>query len=180
MVAQIQTVKTKTLKIALPVTPSQGIIQIFTAPDRLFYVDVIAQALRAAGQGTPTLVVQFFQGGIRQGVDLPRTMGQNLQWLRCDLSRKIDSDTIMTETEQEAVLSLWAYTKQAIASGQYSLMVLDELNLAIERSLLTETEVIETLKLRPRKLDIMITGANIGNSLVNFADQVTHRRRYTN
>jgi cob(I)alamin adenosyltransferase len=177
MVAQIQTVRPKTLKIALPVNPSQGIIQIFTAPDRTFYVDVIAQALRAAGQGSKVMVAQFFQGGIRQGVGLPRTLGQNLQWLRCNLSRQIQSESILTEAEAEAILDLWTSTKQAIASGTYGLMVLDELNLAIERSLLTEAEVIETLKLRPNKLEIIITGANIANSLISLADQVTHRRR---
>jgi len=181
MVAQIQTVQDVKLVLPLPSssTPSaiQGLIQIFTAPERTFYVDVIAQAMRLGGQGTSVCIAQFFKGGIFQGVKAPRKLGQNLEWLRCDLSRNISVDTDLTQNEFEAILDLWSYVKYLISNGNYELVILDELNLAIERSLISESEIIDTLKTRPHKLDIILTGANIPDSLINIADQVTKRRR---
>jgi len=184
MVAQIQTARDA--KLVLPVSPSplpsmsgaiQGIIQIFTATDRTFYVDVIAQALRLGGQGTSVLIAQFFKGGIHQGVTAPRKLGQNLEWLRSDLSRNITDDTELTKAESQAILDMWAYIKHLIATDSRKLIILDELNLAIERALISESEIIDTLKSRPRKLDIILTGANMPDSLINIADQVTQRRR---
>jgi len=184
MVAQIQTARDA--KLVLPVSPSplpsmsgaiQGIIQIFTATDRTFYVDVIAQALRLGGQGTSVLIAQFFKGGIHQGVTAPRKLGQNLEWLRSDLSRNIAADTELTAREAQAILEMWANVKYVITTDRRKLIILDELNLAIERSLIAESEIIDVLKSRPQKLDIILTGANMPESLINIADQVTQRRR---
>ncbi len=178
MVAQIQTVSIKPdPKLVLPLPSSQGLVQIFTAPDRLFYVDVISQALRLGGQGTSVLIAQFFKGGISQGVEAPRRLGQNLQWVRCNLSRNIEADTELTDPECEAILDLWGYVKSVISKGTYELIILDELNLVLERSLVLESEVIDTLMSRSHKIDITLTGANMPSSLINIADQVTQRRR---
>jgi cob(I)alamin adenosyltransferase len=179
MVAQIQAVQDikPDIKLVSPIPPSQGVMQIFTAPDRTFYVDVIAQAVRLGGQGTSVLIAQFFKGGIRQGVEAPRKLGQNLEWVRCDLSRNIEPSTELTEDEGKAILDLWGYVKNLITKGKHQLIILDDLNLAIERSLISESEVIDTLKSRPQKVDITLTGANIPHSLINIADQVTQRRR---
>lgn len=176
MVAQIEAVQN--IKLVNP-TPStvQGLIQVFTASERIFYVDVIAQAMRLGGQGALVCIAQFFKGGICQGVKAPRKLGQNLEWLRCDLSRNIDADIELMESESKAILDLWGYVKYLIASAHHELIILDDLNLAIERSLISELEIIDTLKNRPPKLDIILTGANMPDSLIDIADRVTKRRR---
>lgn len=189
MVAQIKIARTTTGKITdlskesnkanqaiIPMTPPKGTVQVFTAKERDFYADVMAQALRRAGLGAPTLVVQFFQGGINQGVEHPRHLGQNLDWLRCNLSRELNHDAELTEAETEAILQLWQFTKDAIALNKYQLLVLDELNLAIARSLISAEEILETLQHRPSRTDVVLTGANMPASLLEYADQVTQRR----
>lgn len=174
MVAQIKS--TPDLKLVLPTLAITGRIQIFTAPDQIFYVDVISQALRLGGQGSAVMIAQFFKGGINQGTDFPRRIGQNLEWVRADLSRNIKSDSILSTDEAEAILKLWTWVKSSIYTGGYELIILEDLNLAIERSLVSEAEIIETLKSRPPKLDITLMGANISDNLINIADQVTQRR----
>jgi cob(I)alamin adenosyltransferase len=184
MVAQIDytQAKDRIAKVTtLPVALSKGSIQVFTAPQRNFYTETIAQALQAAVHGKKALVVQFFQGGINQGVDHPRQLAQNLVWLRCDLNRNIEiSDSNqapnLTEPETQAILSLWNYAKDAIASGSYSLFVLDELNLATQLGLISESEVLATLKHRPSYVDVVLTGADMPSGLIECADQVTQRR----
>ncbi len=159
------------------VTPLKGHVQVFIAPHRNLYADIIAQALRIAGQGTKVLLVQLFQTGINQGLSNPRRLVENLEWLRCDAQRDLSKiDIELTDTEKLAVLELWEYAKVAIKSAQAGLVVLDEANLLIARSLITEEELLEVLEMRSPKVNIILTCASMPASICDYADQVTHRR----
>jgi cob(I)alamin adenosyltransferase len=191
--AQIKTNQTKTnqnqinspktvsdinsLKTATLVTPLKGNVQVFIAPHRNLYADIIAQALRVAGQGTKVLLVQLFQTGINQGLSNPRRLVENLEWLRCDALRDLSKDEIeLTEAEKAAVMELWEYAKTAIKSAKAGLVVLDEANLLVGRSLISEEELLEVLETRSPKVNIILTGAFMPERISDYADQVTHRR----
>jgi len=153
-----------------------GLVQVFTSPYRSFFTNVMAQALGLAGQGRSVLVVQFLKGGIGQGHEHPVRLGQNLDWLRCDLPRCIDTAEI-EDTEVAALLGLWRYTQSVVAEGRYSMVVLDELSLAINFGLISETEVLAFLENRPRHVDVILTGPDVPESIRNVADQITELRR---
>lgn len=174
MVAQVET-RTPTL------TPSalhtvEGLVQIVTAPHRNFFANVMAQALRVAGQGAPVLVVQFLKGGIRTGPDHPVHLCQNLTWLRCNLPRCVDTPEL-EPSEMEALTELWQYTQAAILEDRYSLVILDELSLAIHLGLIPEAEVLDLIERRPRRMDLILTGPEMPSSFIDLADQVTELRR---
>ncbi|MEB3148700.1 MAG: P-loop NTPase family protein [Sphaerospermopsis sp.] len=174
MVAQLETPSiNSTLSLQYSVA---GLVQVFTSSHRNFFTSVISQALRIAGQGTPVLIVQFLKGGIYQGQDKPIQMGQNLDWIRCDLPRCIDTPNL-DETESQALQKLWQYTQQVVSEGKYSLVVLDELSLAINFGLIPETEVLQFLANRPSHIDIILTGPQMPKSLLDVADQITEIRR---
>lgn len=154
----------------------EGLVQVFTAGQRSFFTNVIAQALRLAGQGTPVLVVQFLKGGITQGYDHPVQLGQNLDWIRCNLPRCIDSPTVEAE-ELQSLTDLWEHTQAVVRAGKYDLVVLDELSLAIHFGLISEVDVITFLKTRPRHVDVILTGPEMPRSLLDMADQITQLRR---
>jgi cob(I)alamin adenosyltransferase len=162
------------------ISPSQhtvkGLIHIFTTAHRNFFTDVMAQALRIAGQGTPVLVVQFLKGGIRQGSGNPTKLAQKLDWIRCDLPRCIDTPQL-DENETAALQNIWEYTQKVIIEDKYSLVVLDELSLAINFGLIPETEVLELLAKRPPHVDVIFTGSEIPQSILEMADQITEIRR---
>jgi len=154
----------------------EGLVQVFTCTHRSFFTNVMAQALRLAGQGTSVLVVQFLKGGIDQGYEHPVQLGQNLDWVRCNLPRCIDSPT-MDETESQSLLDLWRYTQDVVLQRRYDLVVLDELSMAINFGLIAETEVLAFLSKRPRHVDIILTGPEMPRSLLDVADQITELRR---
>jgi cob(I)alamin adenosyltransferase len=153
----------------------EGIVQVFTCAHRSFFTNVIAQALRIAGQGTPVLVVQFLKGGIRQGQHCPVQLGQHLDWLRCDMPECIVSNEV-EQTAIAALQQLWHYTQSVVMQGNYALVVLDELSLAIEFDLIPEAEVLELLKNRPRSVDVILTGPTMPRSILDIADQITELR----
>lgn len=154
----------------------EGLVQVFTCPHRSFFTSVMAQALRIAGQGTKVLVVQFLKGGIGQGHDHPVQLGQHLDWLRCNLPRCINT-TPSDADEIAAVQALWAYTRQVVAAGTYSLVVLDELSLAIQFGLIPEADVLDFIHQRPRQLDVILTGPEMPSAILDLADQITELRR---
>jgi cob(I)alamin adenosyltransferase len=159
------------------VTPIKGNVQVFIAPHRNLYADIIAQGLRVAGQGTKVLLVQLFQTGINQGLSNPRRLVENLEWLRCEAERDLSKEDVeLTDVEKSSVLELWDYAKVAIASAHASLVILDEANLLVARSLITEEELLEVLETRSPKVNIILTGAFMPSGISEYADQVTHRR----
>jgi cob(I)alamin adenosyltransferase len=154
----------------------EGLVQVFTGSHRNFFTNVIAQALRIAGQGTPVLVVQFLKGGIGQGHEHPVRLGQHLDWVRCDLPRYIDTPEL-DDAEREALMQLWQYTQDVVSEGKYSLVVLDELSLAINFGLIPQDEVLAFLKRRPTHVDIILTGPQMPQGILDVADQITEIRR---
>jgi cob(I)alamin adenosyltransferase len=174
MVAQLDTPSVNST-LSLP-SPVEGLVQVFTSSHRNFFTSVMAQSLRIAGQGTPVLVVQFLKGGIRQGTERPIQLGQNLDWIRCDLPRCIDTPQL-DEAENQALQKLWQHTQSVICEGKYALVVLDELSLAIHFGLIPEAEVLAFLSKRPPHVDIILTGPEMPKSLLDVADQITEIRR---
>jgi cob(I)alamin adenosyltransferase len=160
---------------SLPYTV-EGLVQVFTCPHRSFFTSVMAQALRIAGQGTSVLIVQFLKGGIGQGIHNPVQLGQHLDWVRCDLPRCLDTPHL-EEAEAAALLELWEYTQEVVSRSQYSLVVLDELSLAINLGLISEAEVLDFLKNRPAQVDVILTGPEMPQAILDTADQITELRR---
>lgn len=181
MVAQVETrtiFEPQSAQIAPPQFAHhiEGLVQIVTSPHRSFFTNVMAQALRAAGQGASVLVVQFLKGGIRMGPEHPIRLCQNLVWFRCNLPRCIDTSEL-EPSEMESLQELWAYTQNAVLTGQHAMVVLDELSLAIHLGLIPEAEVVALIQQRPRHVDMILTGPEMPQSLLDEADQVTELRR---
>lgn len=154
----------------------EGLVQVFTCPHRSFFTSVMAQALRIAGQGTPVLVVQFLKGGIGQGYDRPVQLGQHLEWVRCSLDRCLDTPQV-SEAEACALIDLWQYTKRVVFEGKYDLVVLDELSVAMQFGLIPPVEVLDFIRKRPRHVDVILTGPDMPDQILDVADQITELRR---
>ncbi|MDA0268096.1 MAG: P-loop NTPase family protein [Cyanobacteria bacterium] len=154
----------------------EGTVQVFTSPHRTFFTKVMVQAMRRAGQGDAVLVVQFLKGGIRQGTARPMQFGQTLEWIRADLSRCLHTAEV-TDAERETIAQLWEETQALAQSGQYALVVLDELSLAIQFGLISEASALSFLTTRPSQVDVILTGPEMPEALLAIADQVTEFRR---
>jgi len=154
----------------------EGTVQVFTSQHRTFFTNVMVQAMRVAEQGLPVLVMQFLKGGINQGPENPMNMGQNLNWVRCGSPTCIKGPDIDDDT-RAAVQELWKHAQLAVRGGVYGLIVLDELSLAIDFGLISENEVLTLIKDRPSHVEVIFTGPQMPESLLDVADQVTQFRR---
>jgi cob(I)alamin adenosyltransferase len=128
-------------------------------------------ALRALSRDWKVCVVQFLKSGkwksgeARMLSDLGaewHTMGDGFTWEVDDLERSADM-----------ARSAWAVAKEAIASGRYQLVVLDEITYPINWGWLSPADVTTSIASRPAKVNIFVTGRDAPAPLVEIADTVT-------
>lgn len=160
----------------------EGSVQLFTSPCRNFFTDVMAEALRYAGQGNPVLVVQFLKGGVGQGPLRPMQLGQYLDWIRCDYVGVLGSDlrepdAATLDASALAVAQLWEHSRSMVLQGRYDRVVFDEISLAVNLGWVAEQSVLELLADRPRHVDVLMTGPDMPEALRQAADQITELRR---
>ncbi|GAC1655974.1 MAG: cob(I)yrinic acid a,c-diamide adenosyltransferase [Acidobacteriaceae bacterium] len=83
------------------------------------------------------------------------------------------------ETDPEdirLVEAAWAESAEAILSGDWDLVVLDEINYAISYGMLSPETVADTLRQKPEMTHVILTGRNAHATLVELADTVTEMR----
>jgi cob(I)alamin adenosyltransferase len=124
-----------------------------------FCTEIVADALKIASKGQRVLIVQLLKGGIRQGYDRVVNLAQNLDWVRCNLIRNI-SIADLNDLELHNFQQLWKHVGDVASTGEYSLLILDDLSLSIELGLIRIEAATNFLTTIPEDLEVILTGTN--------------------
>jgi cob(I)alamin adenosyltransferase len=84
------------------------------------------------------------------------------------------------ETDPEDVRMVeeaWSEAQKAIQSGEWDLIILDEINYAISYKMLDPANVVAALKAKPEQVHVILTGRNAHASIVEIADTVTEMKQ---
>lgn len=131
--------------------------------------------LRAHGRGLRTRLFQFIKHeGAKFGehralsdLEIPFAgLGDGFSWRSQDLERS-----------KELAREGWREAKQAILSGDYDLVVLDEVTYPVSWGWIDVGEVVETLQTRPPKMHVVLTGRNAHAEIIEAADTVTEMKK---
>ena len=163
-----------------PESPRRGLILINTGPGKGKTTAALGTAFRAAGNGMSVLFLQFLKGSWHYGeLDAAKLLNTPAApFVIKQLGRgfvKVGG----AETDPEdirLVEAAWAEAREAILSGEWDLVVLDEINYAIGYGMLAPEQVAETLRSRPEMVHVILTGRNAHPLLVELADTVTEMR----
>jgi len=153
-----------------------GYIQIYTGDGKGKTTASLGLALRAIGHGWKVLIIQFTKG--KQGTDYygeiisASKLMPNLEVAQFGLDRIVYSHNVNIDDYKEAKVG-WQYTKEAINSGKYQLIILDEINICADLGLVKISEIKETLKNKPENLEIVLTGRRAHPELIAMAHLVT-------
>jgi cob(I)alamin adenosyltransferase len=71
----------------------------------------------------------------------------------------------------------WDQAREAILSGKWDVVVLDEINYAISYGMLDPAQVVETLKHKPEQVHVILTGRNAHPTIIELADTVTEMKQ---
>lgn len=156
-----------------------GQIELYTGDGKGKTTAAMGLALRMAGRGGRVFIAQFLKG---------QESGEHFAWQRfADLValRRYGSGHFVRDQPSPEEIALaragWEEAARAIASGEYRLVVLDEINVAASLGLVEVELVVSALKRRPPDLEIVLTGRNAPAALIELADLVTEmvpRRHY--
>ena len=155
----------------------KGLILINTGPGKGKTTAALGTGLRAVGCGMKVLMLQFLKGSWHYGeLDAVLSFGEN--FVLKQLGRgfvKVGG----AETDPEdlrLVEEAWMEAQSAILSGDWDLVILDEINYAIGYGMLDPEKVAATLLERPEMVHVILTGRNAHPKLVEIADTVTEMR----
>jgi cob(I)alamin adenosyltransferase len=134
-------------------------------------------ALRAVGNGMKVLMLQFLKGSWHYGeLDAVQAFGD--RFVMKQMGRgfvKVGG----AETDPEDIKMVeeaWAEAAEAIKSGAWDLVVLDEINYAISYKMLDPEKVAAVLREKPEMVHVILTGRNAHPTIVDLADTVTEMR----
>jgi len=156
----------------------RGLIIVNTGPGKGKTTAAMGTALRAVGQGMRVLMLQFLKGSWHYGeLDAVKAFGD--KFIMKQMGRgfvKVGSEKPDPE-DVRLVEEAWAEAQQAIRSGQWDLVILDEINYAISYGMLDPAKVAASLKEKPELVHVILTGRNAHPTIVELADTVTEMRQ---
>ena len=158
-------------------TQRRGLLLIHTGAGKGKTTAALGTAMRAAGNGMRVLVLQFLKGSWHYGeLDAAERFGDDL------VIRQMGRGFVKVggaETDPEdlrMVHAAWDEAVAAMQSGEWDLIVLDEINYALGYGMLDPAVVAAALQSRPPMLHVILTGRNAHPMLVELADTVTEMR----
>jgi cob(I)alamin adenosyltransferase len=153
---------------------SKGYVQVYTGDGKGKTTAALGLALRAAGHGMRTYIGQFMKGqhyGELDGFrDHPAVTIEQYGDVRCIRREDVTPEHIAQA--QRGLERAW----KAMLSGQYDVVVLDEVNVTIWFGLLAVEEVLAFLDQRPDRVEVILTGRRAPQELIERADLVTEMR----
>jgi cob(I)alamin adenosyltransferase len=148
---------------------------VFTGDGKGKTTAALGQALRALGWGKRVLLVQFLKGAeygelkaLKEFKDKVRVVQSGPSSLVHDLA-KVKEKGLIEKTFAEA--------KKLALSGQYQLVILDEVNFALSQGFLSLQEVMAFLDELPEGVDILLTGRDAPKEIIRRARLVTEMRK---
>lgn len=150
----------------------QGLVQVYTGEGKGKTTAALGLVLRAAGWRLHSYIVQFLKQrptGEQQAVSL---LAPYVALERFGRPGFLRPGEITADDVALAHVGL-ERAEAAILSGDYDLVVLDEVNTAVCLGLLDEAEVLRLIDLKPANVELVLTGRGAGQALLERADLVT-------
>ncbi|MFQ5909370.1 MAG: cob(I)yrinic acid a,c-diamide adenosyltransferase [Thermoplasmata archaeon] len=152
-----------------------GLIQVYTGTGKGKTTASLGLALRACGHGLKVYMIQFMKGRIDYGELKAVDKIEGLTIEQFGRPEFVDKDN---PSEEDVKLAREALQKsrEIILSGKYDMVILDEINVAIEWNLIRLEDVIDLLERKPANVEVILTGRYARKEIIDLADLVSEVR----
>ena len=151
----------------------KGLIQVYTGNGKGKTTAALGLALRAVGHGMKVLMVQFMKGDVGCGeLESAKKLSPNFtlkQTGRETFISKRNPDPKDLQLAQEG----FSIAKKAIRDQEYDIVILDEINLAIDYGLIPLDDLLQIMDSKPETVELILTGRNANRAILERADLVT-------
>jgi cob(I)alamin adenosyltransferase len=151
---------------------AKGLVIVITGNGKGKTTAAFGQALRAIGQGYKVFVLQFMKGRKYGEFIAAKKYLPHLTIRMSGLDSFVMRDNPAAIDIELAQKGLDA-AKKAINSGKYNMVILDEINVALDFKLINLQKVIKLIKNKPAELDLILTGRYAPKEIIKLADTVS-------
>ena len=156
----------------------RGLVLIYTGKGKGKTTAALGIVLRAVGHGLKVLMIQFIKGEWYYG-ELSSSKRLNPEFEMIAAGKGfigiLDDDHDFREHKKSANDAL-ILAREKISSKKYDIIILDEINYAINLKLVSTEEVIELINMRPKDTSIVLTGNYAPIEIIKVADLVTEMK----
>jgi cob(I)alamin adenosyltransferase len=157
---------------AVPIPAHRGLVIVITGNGKGKTTSAFGQALRAIGQGYKVFIVQFMKGRAYGEFVAAEKYLPRLTIIRSGLDSFVMRDH-PAPADIELARQGFELAKKAAASGRYNMVILDEINVAVDFKLIPLKDVIDLIKNKPSALDLILTGRYAAKAIIKLADTVS-------
>jgi cob(I)alamin adenosyltransferase len=154
-----------------PMALIKGYLQVYTGNGKGKTTASLGLALRAAGAGLKVHMVQFMKGRRYSEIDAVTNI------LNFTISQHGRDEFVSKENPERVDIELardgFEKAKEVVMSGDFDLVILDEINVATDYGLLTIQEVVGLIENRPDHVELVLTGRYAPKEFIEMADLVT-------
>ncbi len=147
-------------------------VQVFTGDGKGKTTAALGTAIRALGHGLRVFVSVFMKGDYPYGEWDAFASFPNATVKRFGFLEFTYPDNVKPEEREQASQALEA-GREALLSGRYDIVILDEINVACAFNLVPVDDVIELVKARPKHVELILTGRRADPRIIEMADLVT-------
>jgi len=153
----------------------RGLVQVYTGDGKGKTTAAFGLALRAIGRGLKVFVIQFLKGGFDFGELHVVDRLPNLEVRSFGRGRFITASGPSEEDIEEARKAL-ELAREVVMSGEYDIVILDEVNVALHFGLIRLEDVLDLVEHKPEHVELVLTGRRAPEELIEVADLVTEMR----
>ncbi len=151
----------------------KGLIQVYTGNGKGKTTAALGLALRAVGHGFKVLIIQFMKGKLNHGeLQAARKLSPYLSIKQMGqktfISRSHPEPTDLQLAQEGFLLA-----DRAIKNGEYDIVILDEINVAIDYGLIPLSDLLKLIDSKPENVELILTGRNAKPEIIDKADLVT-------
>jgi cob(I)alamin adenosyltransferase len=150
---------------------AKGLIHVYTGNGKGKTTAAIGLGIRAVGNGLKVVMIQFMKGRRYSELETLEKV-QNftvVQFGRDEFVSKKNPEKIDIELAHKGL----TYAREAIQKNLFDVVILDEINVAVDYQLLTVDDVLELFRQKPETMELIVTGRYAHPEIIKQADVVS-------
>jgi cob(I)alamin adenosyltransferase len=154
----------------------RGYVQVYTGDGKGKTTAALGQAFRASGHDLKVFMILFMKGNIEYG-EL-KTAERLAPFVEL---RQMGRETFVSKDNPDPVDIQWAtdalaLAKKTVEEGKHDVVILDEVNVALDFKLIDLEDVLEIIRLKPEHMELILTGRYAPDEIIQAADLVTEMK----
>lgn len=156
----------------------RGLVIVYTGDGKGKTTAALGLCVRAVGYDRKVCIIQFIKGSWKYGeIEGIKRLAPNVEFHRKGLGFVgIIDDKLDRSEHVKAAGEALKFAEEQMLSGKFDVVILDEINVAVKLGLIEVRDVLRLIDKKPEGLDLVLTGRNAAEEVIEKADLVTEMR----